>query len=137
MAGTTNAKTIYVDCDAAGANDGSSWADAYNYLQDALMFAAGGDEIRVAQGVYKPDEFVLSKRPNLGREESFQLKNSVTLKGGYAGFGESDPDARDIVLYETILSGDLDRNDVDVSDPCDLLNDPTRAENSYHVVVVS
>jgi len=137
MAGTGNAKTIYVDSDAAGANDGSSWADAYNYLQDALMMASAGDEIRVAQGVYRPDEFVLSKRPNLGREETFQLKNGVTLKGGYAGFGEPDPNARDVELYETILSGDLDGNDVDVSDPCDLLNDPTRAENSYHVVTGS
>jgi predicted outer membrane repeat protein len=32
------------------------------------------------------------------------------------------------------LSGDLDSNDIDVSDPCDLPTEPTRAENSYHVV---
>jgi hypothetical protein len=95
VASTCPAKVIHVDADAAGANDGSSWADAYNYLQDALMFAAAGDEICVAQGVYRPDEFVLSRRPNLGREETFQLKNGVTLKGGYAGFGEPDPNARD------------------------------------------
>jgi len=104
-------KIIYVDADAAGANNGSSWADAYNYLQDTLMFAIAGDEIRVAQGVYRPDEFVLSKRPNLGREETFQLKNGVTLKGGYAGFGEPDPNARDVKRFETILSGDLNADD--------------------------
>jgi len=137
MAGTGNAKTIYVDCDAAGANDGSSWPDAYDYLQDALMFATAGDEIRVAQGVYRPDDFVLSKRPNLGREETFQLKNGVILKGGYAGSGQPDPNARDIELYETVLSGDRDENDVEIYYAWNLIDEPTRAENSNHVVTGS
>ena len=129
-----SAKVIHVDAGATGANNGTSWSDAYNYLQDALMFATGGDEIRVAQGVYRPDDFVLSHRPNLGREETFQLKNGLILKGGYAGFGEPDPNARNIELYETILSGDRDGNDVEPTDPRDLIDEPSRAENCYHVV---
>ncbi|MHC4643068.1 MAG: right-handed parallel beta-helix repeat-containing protein, partial [Planctomycetota bacterium] len=36
--------------------------------------------------------------------------------------------------YKTILSGDLNGDDVEVNDPCDLLTEPSRAENSYHVV---
>ena len=48
-------KTIYVDDDAIGAGDGSSWSDALTYLQDALAVASRGDEIRVGQGVYRPD----------------------------------------------------------------------------------
>jgi hypothetical protein len=126
---------IYVDADATGANDGSSWADAYNYLQDALADAFNGDEIRVAQGTYKPDQG-LGITPG-DRTATFQLVNRVTMKGGYAGFGEPDPNARDIELYETILSGDLDGNDVDVNDRWDLWNEPSRAENSYHVVTGS
>jgi len=132
MISTATGRTIYVDADANGLNDGSSWADAYNYLQDALTAASSGDEIRVAQGIYKPDQGVGINSGD--RMATFQLKNGVVIKGGYAGFGEPDPNARDIELYDTILSGDLDGNDIDVNDPADLLDEPTRAENSYHVV---
>jgi predicted outer membrane repeat protein len=231
-------KTLHVDADAPGANNGSSWADAYNDLQDALYVAQASDEILVAQGIYTPegplhrqasnpnppdngpapvsttadlswtagayatshdvyfgtsspgifqgnqsgttfdpgtmaagttyywriDELgphgtttgtiwsftTLSVPPPNGSNESldftvtvldrtatFQLKNGVTIKGGYAGFGEVDPNARDFELYETILSGDLDGNDIEVNDPCDLQTEPTRSENSYHVVIAS
>jgi len=125
----------YVDADAGGNNNGTSWPDAYNYLQDALVRALYVDEIWVAEGVYKPDQGRWIKGGN--REATFQLINGVPIKGGYAGFGEPDPNARDIKLYETILSGDLAGNDGEVNDPCDLLNDPCRAENSYHVVTGS
>jgi hypothetical protein len=126
---------IFVDAHAIGANNGATWADAYNHLQDALGAASSGDEIRVAQGVYKPDQ----GGGNIPGDETatFQLISGVTLKGGYAGSGEPDPNPRDIQEYETILSGDLDSNDVDVNDPWDLPNDPSRAENSYHVVTGS
>ncbi|NIO41283.1 MAG: hypothetical protein GTO41_14565, partial [Burkholderiales bacterium] len=89
-------------------------------------------EIRVAQGTYKPDQGVGQTASD--REATFQLINGVTIKGGYAGIGTPDPNARDIELYETILSGDLNGDDVAVNDPCDLLTEPTRAENCYHVV---
>ena len=128
-------KVYYVDADAKGNNNGTSWTDAYNYLQDALARALYVDEIWVAEGIYKPDQ----RRGIAGgnREATFQLINGVPVKGGYAGFGEPDPNARDIKLYETILSGDIAGNDGEVHDPCDLLNDPCRAENSYHVVTGS
>lgn len=54
MAPMAVARIIFVDDDAPGANDGSSWADSYYYLQDALYIAVSGDEINVAQGIYKP-----------------------------------------------------------------------------------
>ncbi|MHC4474856.1 MAG: right-handed parallel beta-helix repeat-containing protein [Planctomycetota bacterium] len=129
-----NTKTIYVDADVSAGGGGTNWADAYKYLQDGLADAntsAKPVEIRVAQGTYKPDEGVGVSDGD--REATFQLINGVTLKGGYAGDGEPDPDARDIANYVSILSGDLDGNDVPVATG-DLLTEPTRAENSCHVV---
>jgi len=122
-------RTIYVDDDAAGANNGASWTDACRYLQDGLAAALSGDEIRVAQGIYKPDEDSAYPNGTGSRTATFQLKNGVAIKGGYASFGEPDPNARDIELYETILSGDLLGNDGP-----DFANN---GENSYHVVTGS
>ena len=118
---------IYVDDDAVGENDGSNWVDAFNNLQDALTTATYGYELRIAQGVYMPDQGIGIMLGD--REATFQLINGVVIKGGYAGAGESDPNARDIEAYETILSGDLLAND----EP----NFVNYEENSYHVVTGS
>ncbi|MFH0981770.1 MAG: right-handed parallel beta-helix repeat-containing protein [Planctomycetota bacterium] len=110
----------FVDTDATGANNGSRWADAYTSLQAALSYAAAHSvvaEIRVAAGTYKP--------ATSDRTASFHPLNGLAIMGGYAGYGQPDPDARDFQLYETILSGDLAGND----------NGPNgREENSYHVL---
>ena len=53
-AATSLGRIIYVDEDAAGANVGSSWANAYNSLQDALADATTAEkaaEVRIAQGI--------------------------------------------------------------------------------------
>ena len=36
-------------------DNGANWEDAYNSLQDTLMVASWGTEIRVARGRYWPD----------------------------------------------------------------------------------
>ena len=111
----------YVDKDANGVGDGQSWEDAYNYLQDALTVAAASDEIRVAEGVYRPDEDADHPDGTDDRTATFRLINGVAIEGGYAGFGESNPDARDMAAYETVLSGDIGSEGSD-------------SDNSYHVV---
>jgi len=131
-------KVIYVDDDADAPGDGRSWATAYRYLQGALADAKTADkpvEIRVAQGLYKPDQG--GEIPLGDRGATFHLINGVAVRGGYAGRGMSDPNARDAVLYPTILSGDLLGNDVQTSDSWHPLKEPSRAENCYHVVTGS
>ena len=126
-------RILYVDDNAAPGGGGASWADAYQTLQDALDDAISGDEIRVAQGTYKPDQGG-GETPG-DRDATFTLKNGVALMGSFAGPGTADPDARDPNQFETILSGDLLGNDVTVADPCDLVDHPSRTDNSLHVVV--
>jgi len=139
------AAQIFVDVNAQGNNDGSSWVDAYTCLQDALAAASSSDEVLVAKGIYKPDQ---GKGISPGDQAmTFQLIDGVTIKGGYAGvsylgrtrtatgdaasteFVEPDPNIRDVNEYETILSGDLAGNDGP--------NLATSSENSYHVVTGS
>jgi len=132
---STMGKTIYVDDDATGANNGSSWVNAYPFLQDALADANSAEkpvEIRMAQGVYTPDQGAGITRGDKGA--AFQLINGVTVRGGFAGVGNIEPGARNIETYETILSGDLAGDDAEVEDPEEFSGHPTRAENSGTVV---
>lgn len=123
---------IYVDGRAKGADDGSSWDNAYVSLQDALDVAQVGNEIRVARGTYKPD---IGKNVVVGDYlVAFELKSGVRIKGGYAGFGHADPNTRNIPVYRTILSGDLNGDDRSVSESHDLYSDILRIDNSFHVV---
>ena len=134
-------KILFVDAGAPGVNNGSNWAGAYTDLKDALAVAAMYpcivEEVRVAKGIYTPDSNSAEPNGSDNRTATFQLINGVTLKGGYAGSGATEPNARDIYTYKTVLSGDLAGNDRGINDPCDLLNDPCRAENTYHVVTGS
>src|SRR3972149_1891418 len=118
------ARQIFIDVNATGKNDGSSWTNAYNSLQDALNAASSGDDILAAKGIYKPDQ---GKGITPGdRGATFQLSNGVTIKGGYAGSDELDANARNINVNKTILSGDLNGDD----EP----NFANNNDNSYNVV---
>lgn len=129
-------RTWYVNNSKNG--DGSSWQDAFRYLQDALAHARPGEEILVAGStkgrIYHPDQDIehhIEYPDGTGdRTATFQLVDKVRLKGGYYGNG----DTRDIVRYRTILSGDLndnDNNDDNDGVPPDFDN---HDENSSHVI---
>ncbi len=116
---------LYVDVDStAPSPNGLTWCTAYSDLSTALNLSYDGIEIRVARGTYFPDPTGLPHP----REASLRIPPGVKIAGAYAGCGEPDPNARDAVLFETVLSGDLDRNDYTGGDTSD---------NSYHVVWAS
>ncbi len=102
---------VYVDIDATGgANNGSSWADAFTDLQNGIDLAVSGIEVWLAEGTYNP---------GLSRSDSFIPKNGVRVYGGFAG-GETIRQQRDWIAHPTILSGEI--------------GSAAATDNCYHVV---
>ncbi|MCP3999456.1 MAG: DUF11 domain-containing protein [Gammaproteobacteria bacterium] len=123
----------YVDADATGTGDGTTWENAYLDLQSALAAATDGDQIWVAEGVYYPDEG--AGQTNNDITSTFILTDGVALYGGF------DPDSgvdemaeSDWETYITILSGDIDGNDT--TDPNGIVVTTTNiaGDNANHVV---
>ncbi|RMD99419.1 MAG: hypothetical protein D6816_14955, partial [Bacteroidetes bacterium] len=106
--------TLYVDIDATGSNNGSSWTDAYTDLQTAIDLASvcsGVTQVWVAEGTYKPTS-------GINRFVSFELVDGVALYGGFAGT-ETLFSQRDFNTHVTTLSGDIGTS--------------ASTDNSYHV----
>ena len=101
---------IFVDDDAPLGGDGTSWRSAYRHVQDALLAAdrlAGPVELRLGQGIYQPDLDEAGLVVPGDRDAAFTLQMQRALLGGFAGTGAADPDARDVVAFPTIITGDL------------------------------
>ncbi len=97
------APACYVKHDASGSNNGTSWANAYASLQSALANANCG-EIRVARGIYTPG--------NAGDiTASFSIRPGQRVYGGFNGT-EATLAQRDPAAHRTVLSGDIDGNDI-------------------------
>lgn len=92
---------IYVDSRAIGNNSGSTWANAFKKIQDALQVATTGDSIWVARGTYYPTN-------DASHDSCFKLDslNSVTLLGGFIG-NETSISQRNVTSGLTVLSGDI------------------------------
>ena len=146
-------QVFYVDDDSPGnfAPDvlGLSWDKAFNELQDAIQAAfdwvvQGSSytcEIHVAGavggvgGVYIPPEST-KRRASDPRTRAFRMVHRTSMLGGYRGCDsavcgepgsgeDDDPDRRNVATFETILSGDIDRDDDEPGG--------TIENNAYHV----
>ncbi len=109
-----SASTVYVDAGASGANDGSSWANAYTSLSAAITGATAGDQLWVKAGTYYPGTI---------RPESFVISKSLTIYGGFAGTETSSAE-RNPATNVTTLSGDIG-----------VANDAS--DNSYRIIYLT
>lgn len=118
----------YVDINATGNNNGTSWTDAYTDLNSLLSNLSEGDEIWVAKGVYNPG--------SSASNDYFINQDNVKIYGGFAGT-ETDLSERDRSLIHTtnatIFSGDITGND----DNSVTYNNSTRSENSLKVFTLT
>ena len=120
-------QSIHVDASATGGNDGSSWADAFTDLQDALAVADSGDQILMAAGRYLPTD------DPADRSASFNLVAGVDVYGGFPA-GGGDWEERDPYRHVTVLSGDLEGNDLTDEHGVTRDADDIVGNNSYTVV---
>ncbi|WP_452602707.1 InlB B-repeat-containing protein [Pontimicrobium sp. MEBiC06410] len=118
---------IYVNQNATGNNNGTSWADAFTDLTDAIALANSSNEIWVAQGTYLP---TVPTGGN-GRNRTFNLPDNAKLYGGFVGT-ETSISQRDFRANITTLSGDFNNDDtVNLID-----TEATRQENAIHVITL-
>ncbi len=116
---------LFVNDDATGANDGSSWADAFTDLQSALAIADEGDQIWVAEGTYKP---AATGGPQTA---TFLIDKDLQLYGGFVGTETSLSQRGDPAEHPSVLTGDLNGDDV----PDDFVQN--KQDNVLHVVRVN
>lgn len=129
-------KIYYVS--PTGTGDGSSWQSTMT-LADALTAAQAGDQIWVQGFETVTRESNLYVTP---AKEGFTLKSGVQLYGGFKGTETKLTDRETLgkpyqLKYRSVLSGDVDNNDV--VDDVNLIfpANTTRSDNATHVLTLN
>lgn len=65
---------VYVNVNANGADNGTSWANAFTDFQAGVNAATSGEQVWVAKGTYQ-----------LAAGSSYSMKSGVAIYGGFAG----------------------------------------------------
>jgi Putative metal-binding motif/SprB repeat len=116
MAMQANAQTLYVDEAATGLNNGSSWANAFTSLGNALdstWHNVAIKEVRIAQGTYVPNHYMyhfttgIEIASTIPDQKRFHLRSGLKVRGSYPTGGG----AQNVALCNTILSGVLNATD--------------------------
>ena len=126
----------YVALEAAGTGDGSTWENAMT-LTNALNTAKANDEIWVMG--YKDEG---NSKFYFVPTDGYTLKSGVKLYGGFKG-DETYIDEREVIdnkayrmVYRTVISGDIGKNDA--LDATNLIfpGNDTRTDNATHVLTL-
>jgi len=109
---------VHVD-NTAGPWDGTSWAAAFQTIQEGVdaAYGDGGGEVWVAEGVYDETRTSVMHNPPVDTG-SVVMKENVHLYGGFEG-AESSRDQRDWESHATIIDGSKSRG----------------GASAYHVVI--
>lgn len=134
---TATESVIYVDATPSGTgNNGTSWANAYKDLQDAIEEAVkSGKEIWLAEGTYIPSYQV---DPADSRTKTFLLYQGIEIIGSF--IGDETKKSPKGSPYKTILSGDIEKNDHENAFTSFPFTESAYAsvdDNSYHVVTIN
>jgi hypothetical protein len=116
---------VFVKFDANGANNGSSWTDAYSNLQSAIDNTPENGQIWVASGTYHPNII------NSPSDSNFLfISKPLKLYGGFVG-SEISLDQRDWESNPSLLSGDINNDDIE--------NDffSNKSDNTMHVLFIT
>ena len=112
----------YVDKDAAGLQDGTSWMDAYRTLEQALDRAAhcpGITQIWIADGTYAP-------YAEVSRSTWYNIPVGLSIYGGFVG-NETAISQRVYGAFPTMLSGDIGVTGVSTDNLYHVINTPAGA----------
>ncbi|MHA7842493.1 MAG: T9SS type A sorting domain-containing protein [Winogradskyella sp.] len=124
--GFTQAQTVvYVDIDATGNNDGTSWANAYNSLHDALNNTnTAGAEVWIAEGTYTPSS----------ASTPFLNQYGLNIYGGFVGTEVTKADrTTDPWLHPVYLSGDINGDDL-IEVPS--ATSPNKSDNANRILQI-
>lgn len=118
---------IYVNQNAPASShdNGTSWANAYTNLQDALTAAAAAnhsEQIWVAKGDYSPGNLPTS---------TYTLPNNVSLYGGFNGT-EKNLNQRNIAGNPTLLDGEGINSTIITANDVNAIIDGFTIENAYN-----
>lgn len=126
------AADYYVTADGSPVGSGK-WSSSVTSLQDALNRAEAGDCIHLLgySSIGTPDIYVTPDK------EGFKLKAGVSVIGGYAPDG-TRPTLRGVnrFIYQSVLSADINKNDIANSVTVIYPTNNTRTDNAHHVLSV-
>lgn len=104
---------IYIDADATGSNDGSSWNNAYSNLRDALVSSNDNEEYWIAEGTY----FIT----NTDDINSYlAVTSSIEVYGGFSG-NETERSQRDWATNPVVWSGNIGDPDLNTDNSRSLI----------------
>jgi len=133
---SAHADIFRVDATAPSGGDGTTWATAFNDLQVAFDAARDNgdsiDEIWLCGGTYLPS-YRMDEDPSFGEDGDnpravvLVPRGNVEVYGGFGGW-ETQRSDRDIISNLTVISGDLNNDD--------LPNWQNRGDNAYALFVL-